>query len=57
MTAPEPIPPAPDRAGQPENVDQHTPADVMRKALQEAIAEHGKTYDDADAHPDHQGLA
>lgn len=53
MTEP---PTQPDRAGQPDDVDQHVPADVMQKAIQDAIAENGKTYDDGDAHPDHQGL-
>ena len=46
----------PDRGGQPEDVDQHVPADVMKKAIQDAIDEHGKTYDDEDAHEDHKGL-
>lgn len=42
MTAPEPIPAAPDRAGHPDDVDQHDiPADVLQAAVDEAKAAQG----------------
>ena len=39
MTAPEPLPPAPDRAGQPDDdMQHHIPDDVLQRALDEAKA-------------------